>query len=843
MNVLRHLRYCRADTPFFDLPHGRTGGPAYRDVLPPTPDGWDAGGNGEWASLTPRAAELPAQGWKVHVSASVADAEEILRRTRDYCVEHHLPFKFLTSPEVLVRRSSKYGERSSSGKFVTIYPADEHELENLLRDLGERLRGLHGPYILSDLRWEDGPLYVRYGGFKAITRRNDRGQVEYLITDPDGQLVEDHRGPSFRPPPWVPIPAVLGPALEARAAGRLRDFPYRVTKALHFSNGGGVYLGTDTRDGREVLLREARPLAGLDAHGDDAVTRLEHERWALEQLAGVPGIPELVDHRPGNEHQFLVREYVDGMPLSHASLRRNPVLRGDRSPAALADFVAWSQHVLDQVEAAVTGIHARGVTYGDLHPGNVLVADDGTVRLIDFETATPSADQAVQGIGAAGFMAPPGYVGPAVDRYALGVLRLAVFVPFGNTLTWGREKLAETIDLVTATFPVGDGFRESVLRDLGPAPHEGPSALGGTAERQPWPTPAEDTWPACRDLLAGGILAAADLERLDRLYPGDAEQFYVPGGGVNVATGAAGVIGALGRVDVAVPGEHLDWLDAAVVRLLQSPQPVSAGLLDGFAGMASVLARVGRADRAAELLRRVDQTPVDDVGLDLYGGLAGIGLAHLGLADLTGEEEAVAGAVAVGDIVAQRVADSGRGVLRPGLVHGRSGVSLFWTRLYERTGDAAHVARAEEALRADLADFGWDPTAPQVLQTRPPFLAGGTGGVLLALLELLRHRPTPELEDARDALARTVVSSFAVQAGLFHGRAGIVLALHRLAEDAEGALADDARAALREHLGAFGRNLVSLGGLPVVLGHEALRLSTDLATGSAGVLLALGTCR
>ena len=40
-------------------------------------------------------------------------------------------------------------------------------------------------------------------------------------------------------------------------------------KALHFSNGGGVYLGRDTRTGEQIVLKEARPYAGLAADGAD----------------------------------------------------------------------------------------------------------------------------------------------------------------------------------------------------------------------------------------------------------------------------------------------------------------------------------------------------------------------------------------------------------------------------------------------------------------------------------------------------------------------------------------------------------------------------------------------
>ncbi|BFO21395.1 hypothetical protein SHKM778_77830 [Streptomyces sp. KM77-8] len=263
-----------------------------------------------------------------------------------------------------------------------------------------------GPYILSDLRWKSGPLYVRYGGFVLRAVRSETGELTYCVEDPQGRLVPDVRGPGFRPPEWVRIPEFLAGAIDARNAGTLKDFPYQVTQALHFSNGGGVYRGTDTRTGTHVVLREARPLAGLDGVGRDAVARHEQEHWALRRLQGLPCIPRLIDYRIGHEHFFLVRDYVEGHSLSKEIMRRNPLVQGIASDTECAEYARWAQAVLDQIERGVQGMHDRGVVFGDLHPGNVLVGPDSAVSFIDFETASSVDLNAAQSMGAVGFMAP-----------------------------------------------------------------------------------------------------------------------------------------------------------------------------------------------------------------------------------------------------------------------------------------------------------------------------------------------------------------------------------------------------------------------------------------------------
>ena len=146
-------------------------------------------------------------------------------------------------------RNAKYSPRGASGKLVTIYPRNDEEFERILDELGALLDGEPGPYILSDLRVGDGPLYVRYGGFTERYCEDDDGRLVAALEDASGTLVPDRRNPVFSLPPWVTLPDCLAPHLEARNAVTMTGVPYRITEALHFSNGGGVYVGEDMRTG------------------------------------------------------------------------------------------------------------------------------------------------------------------------------------------------------------------------------------------------------------------------------------------------------------------------------------------------------------------------------------------------------------------------------------------------------------------------------------------------------------------------------------------------------------------------------------------------------------------
>ncbi|MFD6417508.1 class III lanthionine synthetase LanKC [Streptomyces sp. NPDC060194] len=854
---LRHIAYCPPGTVYFDKPTaGPAGGEEYPLAGAVLPEGWTRTALGEWTCIGPPDPDIPMQGWKVHVSATLESADDVLDIVRDYAYSHPIMFKFLTSPTMLMLRNSKYGDRGSSGKFITMYPKDEEHLDEVLRDLDALLGGREGPYILSDLRWKEGPLYVRYGGYAARLSRQPGGETVHCIEDPEGRLVPDVRGPSFKPPAWVELPAVVREALEDRnRAGGLGNFPFKITKALHFSNGGGVYKAVDTRDGREVLVKEGRPHAGLDQLGTDAVVRLQREHDAMRALEGLDAFPRVLDYRKGSQHWFLTREFVEGEQLGGEMVRLNPVVHSatDRSetldPAAYTD---WALGILDRIEDAVGQMHARGLVFGDLHPNNVLIRPDGTVAFIDLETTSAVEGHGGQAMGAPGYCAPAGTTGTDVDRYALGCLRLSVFLPLTTLMPWDPAKAEQLIELVRERFPVPADFADRVRAELALAPADDvePPAVMWSA-----PVYALDTEASAEELRAlaervgAGILATATPEREDRLYPGDIEQFSHPGGGLSVAHGAAGVLWALHTAGLETPTAHVDWLvDAA--RTVDQPRP---GLYDGLAGVACVLHALGRTQEAADLMDRAVALPRDEAGDSLHSGTAGLGTAlfalgrdeeahllassfaariSLGAADLpdgTGYPEAPGG-----ETRAKRQL--------PGLLYGGSGHALFLIRAYAadpvRHGTGLLDAAAA-VLRRDLRESGRLPGGPAPLEQAPwrgPHIACGSAGQAVALHELLRHREDSELAAVLEEMRTDLTTDYHPGIGLFTGRAGAMAALVHL-DDGSAA----ARRTLHAQLAGLGWHAVPHAGHLAFLGEHSLRLSTDLATGSAGVLAVLGT--
>jgi hypothetical protein len=171
-------------------------------------------------------------GWAVEIVAK-------------HCFARFVPFKVLTHRQTHLRLNGKYAPRGRSGKLITIYPSDPETLSSVLFELDAALEGKQGPYVLSDLRWRNGPLSVRYGGFNQMYTVDDRGQRVLAVRRPDGRLVPDSRGPSFRPPSWVELPDCVAEQQRMAKVETSGAMPYVVRKALHFSNGGGITNRSD----------------------------------------------------------------------------------------------------------------------------------------------------------------------------------------------------------------------------------------------------------------------------------------------------------------------------------------------------------------------------------------------------------------------------------------------------------------------------------------------------------------------------------------------------------------------------------------------------------------------
>ncbi|MFJ5680072.1 class III lanthionine synthetase LanKC [Streptomyces sp. NPDC093097] len=848
----RYENYCMADPVFFEAPGRSDNGASGTDFAVSgraVPEGWRQHRGDMWLELHPLGEHMLEQGWKVHASGTAENAERMIETVWDYCVPRRYGFKFLPSRHAFLGQNGKYAPRGASGKLITIYPRNEAELTDVLTGLSALLEGEPGPYILSDARYEAGPLYVRYGGFRKREILLESGDVVPAMQRPDGELVPDIRRPVFEVPEWVTPPGILKKSIEARTVASNDTFPYHILKPLHFSNGGGIYVAKRLSDGLQVVLKEARPHAGLDAEAADAVTRLLRERDTLVKLSGVQGIPQFHEHFTAWDHHFLAIEHFEGERLSSKEAQTYPLLGANADDEQKAAYTQWAVDICRQVETLLGEIHERGVVYGDLHPHNVLVLEDGRGVLVDFETSSFDAEGFQQAMAAPGFAAPREYRGTRVDSYAMGILRLWLFMPLVPMLTLDRDKVHDLIDAMEENFPVPAEYVEAIRAGLGKHVPRTKAVQAGIG-RPPVRIQGEATdWPRLLDSMAAAIKTSATPEREDRLFPGDVRQFSHVG--ETFAFGAAGVLYALRESGYEIPEGADDWLLSAVERSSIN-QP---GFFDGLHGVAHTLERIGRKDDALRLIERIDPTLDQLTNPNLFGGLSGIGLNLLHFADVTGDSAMSGRATQLAKRVAESIAGgtfpraagtrSGAelGLVRKskgpaGLMHGWSGPALLMLRMYEHTNDSSWLDLAFTASHLDLdrcvvssfntlnVDEGWRLN---------PYIETGAAGIAIVGSELLRHRADDRLLDALTSARNTCAGGFFVQPSLWNGRVGQMAALQHITGPTDA----DTAQVTRRHLERLSWHQLGLHGNVVFPGFQLMRISMDYATGNAGILLGL----
>ncbi|MCX4760395.1 class III lanthionine synthetase LanKC [Streptomyces sp. NBC_01275] len=764
---------------------------------------------------------LPEQGWKIHVSTTGEDAQRVLGVVAAVCARRQVAFKYLRSAAMLKSLNSKYAHRGSSGKFLAVYPSNEDELRILLEELDTALAGFRGPYVLSDLRWSDeSPVFLRYGAFAEIMLEGTDGAPITAVRTPDGTLVEDRRGASFQVPDGVVMPAFLRERLDQLSALSRVEMPYEDIRPLHYSNGGGVYVGKDPRTGEQVVLKEARPYAAVDSRGLDAVARLRHEHTMLLKAQETDHSPRVHDYLTLWEHHFLVQEYVEGQTLGTAVLSRYPghgLGQGERMD--VSTYTQWATESVSAVEGALSALHDAGIVFGDVHPQNIIVRPDGRYIFIDFEAAHPVGTPRTGLAGAAGFAAPAGTEGVAIDDHGLAAVKLYHFAPFLALSPLDVRKSDEFATWAQERFPLPAGFTRSAASTL----RQGKPEADSDGPDLRTASPAEHA-----ELVARAVRSSATPTRADRLFPGPPTGLGNMGG-VCLREGAAGVLYALHATGQPLEEEWIDWLSTTMRTLKGS---TVHGLFAGVHGAATVLDLLGRREQAARLVERTLSGKAPTT-LSLYSGLPGVGLSLLGFQARTGDSAYLTAAGEYGDrVVAALEREDEQGL---GLAAGRAAAALFLVRLYERIGDKAYLHSAGKALDAEIARIGLDPES-EAAKELSPTLGTGVAGTALALNAWLAHQHDVVKAAALSRCRRAVRDGFQLAPGLLSGAAGQLYTLSVLGHQ-------DDRPAVEDLARNIWRFSVPFGNGAAFPYENLFRLSMCLGAGSTGVLLALESAR
>lgn len=153
--------------------------------------------------------------------------------------------------------------------------------------------------------------------------------------------------------------------------GRVLDGRYRIESLIARGGMATVYRGTDIRLDRAVAIKVMHPSFAADS---GFVQRFEREARAAARLSS-PNVVAVHDQGQDAGVSFLVMEYVPGSTVRHL-LRTHHELAPEQALA-----------ILEPVASALCAAHEAGFIHRDVKPENVLIGDDGRIRVTDFGLA------------------------------------------------------------------------------------------------------------------------------------------------------------------------------------------------------------------------------------------------------------------------------------------------------------------------------------------------------------------------------------------------------------------------------------------------------------------------
>ena len=332
---------------------------------------------------------------------------------------------------------------------------------------------------------------------------------------------------------------------------------YRLDVLIATGGMGEVWRGTDLAIDRRVAIKVVRPEHAGD---QDGLARFRAEAHHAGSLSH-PNIAQVFDYGEAAtpEPGYLVMELVDGLSLTRI------LDGGPLSPEDVMDIVA-------QAARGLAAAHRAGLVHRDVKPGNLLVRQDGLVKITDFGIARAVGDTTVTQpgmlIGTPAYLAPERVSGapasPATDLYSLGVVAyqcLTGHAPFsGEPLVVALAHLDQGMPALPPSVPPGVAALVAELTRQDPAARppsawdvalraehlrvllSSPEALSrhGTAAAPLAVPGAGDTLLAGAALPASGPAASASLPPPPGRGPRASGRVRAPAAGCQPAAAAPG---------------------------------------------------------------------------------------------------------------------------------------------------------------------------------------------------------------------------------------------------------------------------------------------------------------
>ncbi len=299
--------------------------------------------------------------------------------------------------------------------------------------------------------------------------------------------------------------------------GNILGNRYRILREIGAGGMAKVYLAEDIKGGELIAVKTLYPQYGEDI---SFIQRFNREAKLASTLTD-PHIVRVLDYGADRDLHYLVMEYVEGQDLN------------DRLQEVGRFEWRFALELLDQLATALEHAHAHGVVHRDIKPQNMMLNDNGLLKVLDFGIArVPTLPSLTQ----SGFIGSPYYASPEQamgeevdirsDIYSSGIVlyeMLSGNIPFDAKSPWSIISQHITSDPPPIDLPdeeIPDNVRILLDKMLSKRPEErfqSPSvlrqAIASVLAGQP--IPAEAGYPGAMVPVDEAALVQSLTERAE----------------------------------------------------------------------------------------------------------------------------------------------------------------------------------------------------------------------------------------------------------------------------------------------------------------------------------------
>lgn len=197
--------------------------------------------------------------------------------------------------------------------------------------------------------------------------------------------------------------------------GKKLDGRYEIQELIGFGGMATVYKAKDIKNNRTVAIKI---LKDEFSRNSEFIRRFKNESKAIAVLSH-PNIVKVYDVSFGDVMQYIVMEYIDGITL------KEYIEQQEKS-------IDWKMAVYftNQILKAMQHAHEKGIVHRDVKPQNMMLLQDGTIKVTDFGIArfsnTETRTMTDKAIGSVHYIAPEQARGERTDGksdvYSIGVM-------------------------------------------------------------------------------------------------------------------------------------------------------------------------------------------------------------------------------------------------------------------------------------------------------------------------------------------------------------------------------------------------------------------------------------